>query len=83
MYNNETDERGHMDRLRKFLVIVDDEVAFTWAPNPEWTENAYELIVAALASDPKIVEIPIDSEQYPLVRGGWKYIDGVLRHPEE
>jgi hypothetical protein len=72
-----------MDRLRKFLILIDDEVAFTWAPNPEWIETGYELVVSALASNPKIVEIPVDSEQYPLVRGGWKYIDGVLLPPEE
>jgi len=72
-------------RLRKFCIVLDDEVAFTWAPNPEWIdqEGAYELVVASLASDPKIVEIPLDSEYYSFVRGGWICKDGVIQPPKE
>jgi hypothetical protein len=72
-------------RLRKFSVVVDGEVAFTWAPNPEWIDQqgGYEYIVAALASDPKIIEIPIDSEYYDHIRGGWVYEAGVPRAPLE
>lgn len=72
-------------RLRKFSVVVDGEVAFTWAPNPEWIDQqgGYEYIVTALASDPKIIEIPTDSEYYDHIRGGWVYEDGVPRAPLE
>lgn len=72
-------------RLRKFSVVVDGEVAFTWAPNPEWIDQqgGYELIVSALASDPRIIEIPTDSGYYDQIRGGWVYENGVPQEPKE
>lgn len=76
-------ENAETKKLRKFSVVIDDEVAFTWAPNPDWvdSQDAYELVVAALASSPQIIEIPIDNEYYMQVRGGWKYKNGVLTPP--
>jgi hypothetical protein len=72
-------------RLRKFSVVVDGEVAFTWAPNPEWIDQqgGYEYIVTALASDPRIIEIPTDSGYYDQIRGGWVYENGVPQEPKE
>jgi hypothetical protein len=40
-------------------------------------------VVAALSSDPKIVEVPFDHEHFSSVKGGWKYLNGEIIPPEE
>ena len=70
-----------MNQWKKFLVVVDDEVAFAWHPSA--TGELYELVIAALSSDPKIVEVPFDHEHFDLVKGGWKYLNGEIVAPEQ
>lgn len=70
-----------MTGQRKFAFVIDGEVAFALAPIPDYPQS--ERIVAALSSNPEIIEVPQDHPHFDEINSDWIYIGGEFKNVVE
>lgn len=66
--------------LKKYAFVAEGDVFMTIQFDDSTPKG--EAWVAGLASSPIIIDIT-DDENKDLISGGWTWVDGVFRQPEE